>query len=74
MSAMGRKQTLADGWSERDDEMVDKSADPPEERNGCLVCGGTGLIIQVEDGVPMAVPCICTREGSGGSLWPPNDR
>ena len=28
---MGRKRTLADGWSERGINMVDESADPPEE-------------------------------------------
>ncbi len=54
--------------------MVDEGAEPEDERDGCLVCGGTGLIIQVEDGVPAAVPCICAREGVGGSLWPPNGR
>lgn len=51
-----------------------ENKDPDDGNEGCLVCGGTGLIIQVEDGVVMAVPCICAREGSGGSLWPPSDR
>ncbi len=38
---------------------------------GCPACGGTGLIMGVVDGVAVSVPCMCTREGKRGVLWPP---
>ena len=51
--------------------MSDSTRDDEQELPGCSVCGGTGLIMGVVEGVAVSVPCVCTREGKRGILWPP---
>lgn len=51
--------------------MTKASEEPDEDLPGCPVCGGTGLIMGVAEGVPIAVPCQCTWEGRPGVLWRP---
>ena len=51
--------------------MSDLTRDDEPELPGCPACGGTGLIMGVVEGVAVSVPCMCTREGKRGILWPP---